>query len=87
MRLILRWCLSTTFLDRFTYEKIRKAIRVVVIKKKLREKRLGWFGHVMKRNKYHMTCQQLNCEKKRRSKGDQKKTKEVKDIRRPKLRW
>ena len=47
---ISRWIYSHTLLDKIKNDFIHSKVRVVPIEDKLREARLRWFGHVMRRN-------------------------------------
>ena len=46
---MLRWMCDNTMRDKVRYEGIRIKIGVTPIKKKMRENRLRWFGHVRHR--------------------------------------
>ncbi|XP_047492218.1 uncharacterized protein LOC125041374 [Penaeus chinensis] len=47
---MLRWSLGFTKLDKVRNEDIRERVKVAVISEKLRESRLRWLGHVVRRN-------------------------------------
>ena len=46
---MLRWMCGVTKLDKIRNERIRRATKVGEITKKVQERRLKWYGHVMRR--------------------------------------
>ena len=56
-------------MDTIRNEYIRGTFKVAQIHEKLRENRLRWYGHVMRRDDDHMTKKVLNIEESRRSRG------------------
>ena len=51
---ILRWMCGVTKLDKIRNERITGATKVGEIAKKVKERRLKWFGHVMRRDEYYV---------------------------------
>ncbi|KAL1448567.1 hypothetical protein WDU94_013997 [Cyamophila willieti] len=47
---MLRWSCGVTRLDRIRNEVIRNKLRVTEVTKKIQERRLQWYGHVMRRD-------------------------------------
>ena len=47
---MLRWMCGVTKLDKIKNERIRGTVKVEKISKKVQERRLHWYGHVMRRN-------------------------------------
>ena len=47
---MLRWMCGVTRKDRIRNEKIRGTVKVGEISKKMQERRLNWYGHVMRRD-------------------------------------
>ena len=46
---MLRWMSGITKLDKIRNERIRRTTKVGEITKKVQERRLKWYGHVMRR--------------------------------------
>ena len=57
---MLRWSQGKTRKDRIKNETIRGIARVTPIKSVLAQKRLSWYGHVMRREETHITRSTLN---------------------------
>ena len=57
---MLRWSQGKTRKDRIMNETIRGIARVTPIKSVLAQKRLSWYGHVMRREETHITRSTLN---------------------------
>ncbi|XP_068227756.1 uncharacterized protein [Palaemon carinicauda] len=51
---MLRWMAGITRLDKVRNDLIRGTTRVTEMSKKIREKRLYWFGHIMRRNQKYV---------------------------------
>ena len=51
---ILRWMCGDTKLDKIISESIRRTTKVVEITKKVQERRLKWYGHVMRREEHYV---------------------------------
>ena len=47
---MLRWMCGVTRMDRIRNEYVRGSLKVARVTEKLRSARLGWYGHVMRRN-------------------------------------
>ena len=47
---MLRFACGVTKMDRIRNDRIRRTIKVTEISKKVQEKRLQWYGHVMRRD-------------------------------------
>ena len=47
---MLRWMSGVTKVDRIRNERIRGTVKVIEISKKVQERRLQWYGHVMRRD-------------------------------------
>ncbi|XP_039287840.1 uncharacterized protein LOC120352190 [Nilaparvata lugens] len=52
---MLRWAGVVTLMDKARNEYIRGTFKVAPIQAKMCESRLGWFGHVMRRDNDHIT--------------------------------
>ena len=52
--LILRWMCGVTKLDNIRHERIRWTTKVGEITKKVQERRLKWYGHVMTREEHYV---------------------------------
>ena len=65
-----------TRLDKIRNEVIRDKIGVASIKDKMRESRLGWYGHIRRRPRDAPVrrCKTIECSDYRRSKGSLKKS-------------
>lgn len=66
---MLRWSGGVTRMDKIRNEYVRGTFKVAQIHEKLRENRLRWYGHVMRRDDDHMTKKVLNIEENRRGRG------------------
>ena len=51
---MLRWMCGVTRLDKIRYEIIRGTTKVGEITKKIQERRLKWYGHVMRREEHYV---------------------------------
>ena len=51
---MLRWMCGVTKLDKIRNEKIRGTTKVGSIIKKIQERRLKWYGHVMRREEHYV---------------------------------
>ena len=51
---MLRWMCGVTKLDKIRNERIRGTTKVVEITKKVQERRLKWYGHVMRREEHYV---------------------------------
>ena len=51
---MLRWMCGVTKLDKIRNERIRGTIKVEKISKKVQERRLHWYGHVMRRDEEYV---------------------------------
>ena len=51
---MLRWMCEVTKLDKIRNERIRRTTKVGEITKKVQERRLKWYGHVMRREKHYV---------------------------------
>ena len=73
---MLRWMCGVTKLDKIKNERIRGTVKVEKISKKVQERRLHWYGHVMRRNGEYIGKRVMEMEVPgRRNRG------------RPKRRW
>ena len=73
---MLRWMTGITRLDRIRNDLVRGTTKVTEVSKKIQEKRLNWFGHVMRRNQEYVGRRMLEMDiPGRRRRG------------RPKRRW
>ena len=72
---LLRWSLGLTRLDRIRNETVRKRVRVGELKEKVRESRMRWLGHILRREEDYVgkRVRQLKVGKQKRG--------------RPKRRW
>ena len=52
---MLRWSCGRTRCDRIRNEEIRKTIKVTEINKKIQERKLRWYGHIMRRDDNYPT--------------------------------
>ena len=57
---MLRWACGHTRLDRIENSKIREKMRVTEVHRKIQEKRLRWYGHMLRREKDHVTRKTLD---------------------------
>ncbi|KAI5751754.1 hypothetical protein M8J77_010552 [Diaphorina citri] len=71
---MLRWSLGVTRMDRIRNEVIRNKIKVTEVTKKTQERRLQWYGHVMRRDREYVgkRVRQIQVEG-RRTRGKPKK--------------
>ena len=51
---MLRWMCRVTKLDKIRNERIRGTMKVGEITKKVQERRLKWYGHVMRREEHYV---------------------------------
>jgi hypothetical protein len=51
---MLKWMCGVTRMDKIRNEYIRESLKVAPVTEKMRNNRLAWFGHVMRRDKSHM---------------------------------
>ena len=51
---MLRWMCGVTKLDKIRNERIRGTTKVGEITKKVQERRLKWYGHVMRREEHYV---------------------------------
>ena len=51
---MLRWMCGVTKLDKIRNERIRRTRKVGEITKKVKERRLKWYGHVMRREEHYV---------------------------------
>ena len=51
---MLRWMCGVTKMDRIRNERIRGTTKVVEVSKKAQERRLMWYGHVVRREENHV---------------------------------
>ena len=73
---MLRWMCGVTRKDKIRNELIRGTVKVLEVSKKVQERRLKWFGHVMRREDEYVCKRVMNMEVEgRRRRG------------RPKFRW
>ena len=73
---MLRWMCGVTKMDKIRNERIRGTTKVVEISKKVQERRLQWYGHVMRRDETYVGRRVMEGEVQgRRRRG------------RPKRRW
>ena len=73
---MLRWMCGVTRQDRIRNERIRGTTKVTEISKKVQERRLQWYGHVMRREDTYIGKRVMNMEVEGRSKRG-----------RPRKRW
>ena len=72
---MLRWTCGVTRLDKIRNEKIRGTTKVGEISKKVQERRLRWYGHVMRRDVEYVGKRAMGIEVQESRRG------------RPKKRW
>ena len=73
---MLRWMCGVTKLDKIRNERIRGTTKVGEITKKVQERRLKWYGHVMRREEHYVGRRAMEMKVQgRRKRG------------RPKRRW
>ena len=73
---MLRWMCGVTRHDRIRNERIRGTTKVIEISKKVQERRLQWYGHVMRREDNNIAKEVMDMEVEgRRKRG------------RPRRRW
>uniref|UniRef100_A0A7I4Y3C4 Ribosome biogenesis regulatory protein n=1 Tax=Haemonchus contortus TaxID=6289 RepID=A0A7I4Y3C4_HAECO len=69
-----RWACGWTRLDRVRSEDFRTAMQTAPVQLKMREQRLRWFGHVLRRPKSHPIREAMEFEAKgKRPRGAPKK--------------
>ena len=73
---MLRWMCGVTRLDKNRNERIRWTTKVGGITKKVQERRLKWYGHVMRREENYVGRRAMVM-----------KVQETREIGRPKRRW
>ncbi|XP_061721100.1 uncharacterized protein LOC133527920 [Cydia pomonella] len=66
---MLRWSAGVTRLDRIRNEYVRGSFKVVPIGDKLVERRMRWFGHVMRRDEEYPVKKALAIPEERRERG------------------
>ena len=59
---MLRWMCGVTKLDKIRNERIRGTVKVTEISKKVQERRLQWYGHVMRRDEDYVGRRVLEME-------------------------
>ena len=59
---MLRWASGHTLLDRIENEEIRRRTKVTELHAKVQEKRLRWYGHMLRRDEDHVTRRTLEME-------------------------
>ncbi|CAG5013738.1 unnamed protein product [Parnassius apollo] len=59
---MLRWSGGVSRTDKIRNDYIRGSFKVAMVYEKLRENRLRWYGHVMRRDDDHMTKRVMNIE-------------------------
>ena len=72
---MLRWMCGVTRKDKITNEHIRETTRVVQASKKITERRLNWYGHVMRRDGEHILRKVLRADIPGKRKRGRPKTK------------
>ena len=77
---MLRWMCGVTRKDKIRNEHIRGTTRVAQASKKITERRLNWYGHVMKRDGEHILRKVLKADRPIGLPGKSKRG-------RPKTRW
>ncbi|XP_063385560.1 uncharacterized protein LOC134673382 [Cydia fagiglandana] len=66
---MLRWSGGVTLLDKIRNDFIRGSFKVAPISDKLKENRLRWYGHILRRPEDHMVKIALNMPTQKRGKG------------------
>ncbi|XP_039748082.1 uncharacterized protein LOC120625171 [Pararge aegeria] len=66
---MLRWAGGITRLDKIRNEFIRGSFKVAEVQHKMQESRLRWYGHVMRRDKSHMTQRVMAIDEGKRGRG------------------
>ncbi|VDO23926.1 unnamed protein product [Haemonchus placei] len=59
---MLRWACGWTRVDRVRNEDVRTAIQTALVQLKMREQRLRWFGHVLRRPQSHLMREAMEFE-------------------------
>ena len=59
---MLRWMCGVTRLDRIKNDYIRDTVKVAEVTKKMQERRLQWYGHVMRREEESVLRRVMNME-------------------------
>ena len=77
---MLRWMCGVTNLDKIRNERIRGTTKAGEITKKVQERRLKWYGHVMRREEHYVGRRAMEMKVQGRRKRGRPK-------RRPKRRW
>ena len=73
---MLRWMCGVTMKDKIRNEQIRGTVKVIELSKKMQERRLNWYGHILRSEDDHIGKQVMGMQVEgRRRRG------------RPKLRW
>ena len=57
---MLRWMCGVTRRDRIRNELIRGTVKVAELSRKIQEKRLNWYGHVMRRDEDYVGKRAMN---------------------------
>ncbi|XP_047983973.1 uncharacterized protein LOC125224599 [Leguminivora glycinivorella] len=66
---MLRWSGGVTLLDKIRNDYIRGSFKVAPIAEKLKENRLRWYGHILRRPEDHMVKLALNMPTQKRGSG------------------
>ncbi|CAG5046622.1 unnamed protein product [Parnassius apollo] len=66
---MLRWSGGVSRTDKIRNDYIRGSFKVAMVHEKLRENRLRWYGHVMRRDDDHMTKKVMNIEEGKKGRG------------------
>ncbi|CAG4947175.1 unnamed protein product [Parnassius apollo] len=66
---MLRWSAGVSRTDKIRNDYIRGSFKVAMVHEILRENRLRWYGHVMRRDDDHMTKRVMNIEEGKKGRG------------------
>ncbi|XP_061715960.1 uncharacterized protein LOC133524124 [Cydia pomonella] len=66
---MLRWAAGVTRLDKVHNEHIRGSYKVAPITDKIKESRMRWYGHVMRRDEDHVVKKALSLPDSKRGRG------------------